>query len=844
MNNPNLEQGKLPSQLQACEMLIDINKLLDEKAHQQGLTFTTMDAEQRVKNALSTGIFSLDLILGGGLSPGRFAYTFGPTGSAKSSLFFHIMKSTIERDVLVVFNDHEASTDPTYLEKIGISLNSDVCGYRNKKNQWEITPKLRYALGTTAEATFRFMNLVMRSLPDKIQLWDEKAEAFRYFLISPEYDYKPTWKSINDGLKASKNIKDSEKAKVVEVGDFAPQMVWVTDSLKSMLPEARDIDIDKDPIALLARCFASSFPLIKSLLGKKNCIYLASNHLTCNPLNMFGCLHADTPVPFVDESSHTMREIVENKIQGEVWSFDEKNSKFVPAKIVDWHYNGEIEKPEDHITLMCDAVDTANGLAAFTCTREHKVLTLEGWKRAEELTTDDLLVSKYESIINGSLKSFLLGTMVGDCTIQAKNPDAVHRFVFRDNANKDYLNWKLEKLEDFFDFKSYTDSHDLSYFVSNSRYELTLWKKRIRTEITDFWKGKNQIHLIRDATKVIDQMDDLSLALWFMDDGYGDFDNPTHFCGRWCVSRLKPFPDKLKQLQEGFARKGLECSINFKEGQLHFSRESFLNLCERICRFVPECMQYKLPLEFRGKYEEFCLTSIPTWEIQSIPIRRIHQKASYRKFQKKGKYDITVENFHNYMVGSKTNGVIVHNSSESEPGGTSVQFYPDLKLKMYVNRSQSKIITEPHFSGEGEDRYAMGRATIIKNKNGPCFRKIEFRIYLDEQGSVGRGIDPVFDVYTFLDSCGLIQKVSKTEFGINLKGWETSKFTWGSFKKFILQNPDAEKLKDDMRMLLIEGKAQEMYCANLVNANAKEKDKDKSSPMKDNEEEKIQEVEL
>ena len=842
MNNPNLEQGKLPSQLQACEMLIDINKLLDEKAHQQGLTFTTMDAEQRVKNALSTGIFSLDLILGGGLSPGRFAYTFGPTGSAKSSLFFHIMKSTIERDVLLVFNDHEASTDPTYLEKIGISLDSDVCGYRNKKNQWEITPKLRYALGTTAEATFRFMNLVMRSLPDKIQLWDEKSDAYRYFLISPEYDYKPTWKSINDGLKASLGLKDKEKSKVVEVGDFAPQMVFVTDSLKSMLPEARDIDIDKDPIALLARCFASSFPLIKSLLGKKNCIYLASNHLTVNPLNLFGCLHADTPVPFVDGSSHTMREIVEKKIEGEVWSYDEEKSKFVPAKIVDWHFNGKVEKPEDFITIMSDAVDTANGAVNFTCTREHKVLTAEGWKRADELTTEDFLVSKYESIINGTLKSFLLGTMIGDCSIHAPNPNCVHRLYFRDNTNQNYLNWKLEKLENFFTFKPYIDNQGLPFFMSDSRHELTLWKKRIGTQISNFWKGKYQNHTIRDATKVIDQMDDLSLALWFMDDGYGDFDTPTHFCGRWCMKRLTAIPDKLVQLKEGFARQGLDCSINFKDGQLHFVREEFLKLCERICRFVPECMQYKLPLEFRGRYEEFELNSNPTIEFEHVPIRKIKQKASFGKFTKKGKYDITVENFHNYMVGSKTNGVIVHNSSESEPGGTSVQFYPDLKLKMYVNRAQSKIITEPHFSGEGEDRYAMGRATIIKNKNGPCFRKIEFRIYLDEQGSVGRGIDPVFDVYTFLDSCGLIQKVNKTEFGINLKGWETSKFTWGSFKKFILQNADAEKLKEDMRMLLIEGKAQEMYCANLVNA--KEKDKDKSSPMKDNEEEKIQEVEL
>lgn len=463
MNNPNLE-SKLPSQLQACEMLIDINKILDEKAHQQGLTFTTMDAEQRVRSALSTGIFSFDLMLGGGYAPGRMSYLYGPSGSCKSTTIYHSILSSISRDIITVINDHEASVDPAYLEKIGISLDSDVCGYRNKKGTWEITPKLRYALGTTAEATFRFMNLTMRSLPDKIQLWDEKEEAFRYFLISPEYEYKPTWKSINDGLKASEKLKDKEKAKVVEVGDFSPQLVFITDSLKSMLPDARDVDVDKDPIALLARCFSASFPLVKSLLGKKNCIYLCTNHITVNPMAMFA--------------------------------------------------------------------------------------------------------------------------------------------------------------------------------------------------------------------------------------------NP-----------------------------------------------------------------------------------------------------------------------------------------ESEPGGSAVAFYPDLKMKMNVNRAQGKVVSESHISGEGEDRYSMGKATIIKNKSGPCFRQMEFRIWIDEQGTPGRGIDPVFDIHNFLESCGLIENVSKNEFGIKLKNWETDKFTWASFKKFILQNPDAEKLKDEMKNLLLEGKAQEMYYANLITSKDKDKAKEKAK-------ETVQEVEL
>lgn len=416
------------SQLDAMESLLDINKMLDEKAHSQGLTFTAMDPSLRVANGLSTGIYAFDLITGGGYAPGRFSYLYGDTGSAKSTTLYHGIQSSLSNDILTVLNDHEASMDPTYLKKIGIDLDA-VCGVRNKKGAWEVTPKLRYSVGTTAEATFKFMNLVMRALPDKIQLLDPKTDTYRYFVISPEYDYKPVWASINKGLKDEK---------IIEVEDFSPQMVFITDSLKAMLPDAREEDIDSDPIALQARCFSTNFPLVKSLIGRKNCLYLATNHLTINPMAKFG--------------------------------------------------------------------------------------------------------------------------------------------------------------------------------------------------------------------------------------------NP-----------------------------------------------------------------------------------------------------------------------------------------ESEPGGKAVQFYPDLKIKMHINRAQSKIVEETHVSGEGIDRYIVGKATVLKNKAGPCFRTIPFRVWLDEQGAPGRGIDPVFDTHTFLENCGLIEELSKTHFGIKLKGWETQKFDWKKFKSLVLVDAEGHELRNQINDLMASGKAQEMY---------------------------------
>ena len=777
---------KISSQLVALQALLDVNKLLDDKAHAQGLTFTTMDPTQRVSHGLSTGIYSFDLITGGGYAGGRFSYLYGDTGSGKSTTCYHGMKSALAHDIITNVNDHESSMDPAYLGKIGIDLDA-VVGRRNKKGTWEVTPKLRYSMGTTAESTFKFMNQVMKGLPDKIQMWEPKTEENRYFLISPDFDYKPTWAHINKGLKEDK---------IIEVDDFSPQMVFVTDSLKAMLPEARDEDIDSDPIALLARCFSNSFPLVKSLLGRKNCIYLATNHLTINPMARFGCFHADTVIPFVDGRSPTIREVVENKIEGEVWSYDEATGSIVPKKIVDWHFNGNVERPNDFITVTCDAVDTANGVASFTCTLNHEILTADGWKQAGNLTTDDLLVTKYESKINDSLKSFMLGTMVGDCTFVSKD-DGVNSLRFQDNTNPEYVQWKIGKLSDHFSFKKVEAK--LPCYVSESRHEFTVWKRRI---------GK------REPASIIHEMDVLSLALWFMDDGCGCFDD-GHCRGILSVKRLKGDADRLLLLKDAFRRKGLDCSVNINDGSVAFNKEAFLILAERICRYVPECMQYKLPEEFRGKYEDFSLECEPRIEKEYVQVISVTE-GSARKFRQKGKYDISIEGIHNYMVGNVANGVVVHNSPESEPGGKAVQFYPDLKIKMHVNRAQSKIIEEPHASGEGVDRYILGKATVLKNKSGPCFRAAEFRLWLDEQGNPGRGIDPVWDIFTFLSSCGLIDQPSKTTYGINLPGWETRSFTWKKFKEMVLIQEEGQALRTKIEEMLADGSALEMYYQTLA----------------------------
>jgi hypothetical protein len=97
----------------------------------------------------------------------------------------------------------------------------------------------------------------------------------------------------------------------------------------------------------------------------------------------------------------------------------------------------------------------------------------------------------------------------------------------------------------------------------------------------------------------------------------------------------------------------------------------------------------------------------------------------------------------------------------------------------------SGLEQEPHVSGVGMDRYKYSKCTIVKNKAFPPMRVAELRIWFSEQDGIGRGIDPVHDIFTYLKSTGQIE-AKKLSYKINIPGFEGA-YTWPNFKKMVLK---------------------------------------------------------
>ncbi len=143
----------------------------------------------------------------------------------------------------------------------------------------------------------------------------------------------------------------------------------------------------------------------------------------------------------------------------------------------------------------------------------------------------------------------------------------------------------------------------------------------------------------------------------------------------------------------------------------------------------------------------------------------------------------------------RLNPGVRYGSPEYEGQGTSIKFHSSVRSifreksvpEGFEKSSESyKFNIEPSVEGKGMDSYAFKSISNIKNKHGTPFLKGLARIWVADYRQKARGFDPVFDVFSFLQECGLIEGSRKKSFTINLPKFERFTFDWSSFKTLVL----------------------------------------------------------
>lgn len=506
----------------------------------------------------------------------------------------------------------------------------------------------------------------------------------------------------------------------------------VVDSVAALVPKAEiEGEMGDAFVGLHARLMSKALRKLVACVNETKTSIIFINQLREKVGVMYGCLHGDVLVNFVDGRSIPIKDVVEKKIKGCVWSYNETTCEFEAKEITDWHNNGQVLDVEDYLHIETDAYDHIGGTFGITVTPDHQVMTNNGWTEAKNLKLGDMILSKYKSVINGELANFLYGTLSGDSTISIRDKNTGSLRI-QDNQNVEYMNWKISKLLPFIDFqKKEYRAHGKSLFKYESQYssELAIIKNEI--------ENRNPIVFLKN------HFSNMGLALWFLDDGHYD-DNDYHSRISISIKRFKNLPSISNEIVDALKNLGFNCKTSTDRTSLIFDVENSEKIFEAICPYVPSCMQYKLPVKYQNKYIDFELKNEVAFMPCFVAVKLI-RFASARQVRGTGKtkYDISVKDNHNYMVGGITNGVIVHNSPEVTTGGRALKFYSSLRIEVRKTETLKK----------GTEQYGHKlKVKIVKNKLAPPFKETEVTVLW------GKGIDATCEILDLAIETNIIDK--------------------------------------------------------------------------------------
>ena len=131
---------------------------------------------------------------------------------------------------------------------------------------------------------------------------------------------------------------------------------------------------------------------------------------------------------------------------------------------------------------------------------------------------------------------------------------------------------------------------------------------------------------------------------------------------------------------------------------------------------------------------------------------------------------------------------VIYGPSTYEPCGGALQYFSSIRLQLSASKPKISgssdhpfasgfiqggewkaggVWQEPHYNKDGEedgkDKYVYTAVRTVKNKVYTPYQVCWMRIQFEESGSVGTGLDKVFDTFSFLLENGYIEKAQLSE---------------------------------------------------------------------------------
>ena len=501
--------------------------------------------------------------------------------------------------------------------------------------------------------------------------------------------------------------------------------VIVIDSVAALTPRSEiEGEIGDSHVGLQARMMSQALRKLTPTVKKNNTLIVFINQIRMKIGVMFGCLHAKNKITFTDGRKFTIKEIVENKIEGNVWSYNEKTHQMEAKPIIDWHYNGDVNSHHDYLKITAKHPKTQEKSKVYV-TKNHEILTQKGWIEAQNLNIGDTVYNKTSSDYD-NMFGFIQGCLASGFT--SVNMENQLEFKTISHLPEKYLNWKKQKLLEN---------------TENQKFVLSIIQKENTANLLKIFEASNNI------------ISDLAMSVWFTENGFLDEDDEFHLLVNLddvvlatklsLLLNQNNYPNKVVHSDDKY-------QILFTDSQkliAVLSKYGHLEVLNELCG-LQDLVSY---FNWKGllhanqehvkasKLEEY---KLPNNVAEIVKIEYMSRKSFDHEF---GKYDITVKDNHNYLVGNNnpksTGGIIVHNSPETTTGGNALKFYASVRLDI---RRTGQIKKGDEVVGNET------KVKVIKNKVAPPFKEANFEIIY------GKGVNISAEILDLSVKLGLVDK--------------------------------------------------------------------------------------
>lgn len=304
-----------------------------------------------------------------------------------------------------------------------------------------------------------------------------------------------------------------------------------------------------------------------------------------------------------------------------------------------------------------------NTTKIVTCTKNHPILTNNGYKAASDLVYGDKIIASVESkektatpALGEDQLQVAYGSILGDGSL-----------VYRINRTRLLRIIHGKKQKEYCEYKAGIFQTNPRLIEKNGYAQTPAYTFHTRL-LTEFY-NMTKSEAIRYS---LDNIDSRGLAVWYQDDG------STSIKGNCAVGTIHTEGWKLSDIEYAvntLNEKGYKCKVqksNKADGRkfnvIYIGAEGFKLFSRDIAEFVHPTMRYKVRPEDR--HIEFKPMSNKYLDYGFFIFTKFCKPSLYsRHGDRQYVYDIEIEDNHNFIVASRNvaNGIVVHNCNRLSP---------------------------------------------------------------------------------------------------------------------------------------------------------------------------------